>query len=825
MGLRINHNVSALVSHRALANVDARLSKNLERLSTGLRVNVAADDAAGLTISEKLRTQVRGLNRASFNIQDGISLIQTAEGALDQTQSMLQRMRELAIQAGNDTLTTSDRLEIQKEVEQLKDQIDLIAHTTEFNTKKLLDGTSTAVISSSAPSYLDGIAVGSLATFGDYSVAISASGENNGRAQRQRSNIYTKTDGTLADKTTTLESIAQFTDHVGHFILDAPQELYLIADNVQSHFTVSKDLTLQQLADRMSIAINEGLGIENSTTKVTTIDDTTQSSIEVKSGKVGKIGDINFTGQEDLIKALGFELVQSSVDAIYTVKATQLEQSVVNTVSSKIGGNRVKNLIQGLELVFEPGLAACISSSILATHGISIDSTDNLEFHVADTDGTSIGLVLYNNTATVTVNGSAITLPSTASKGRYSAAQIVSFFNQAASTNYTDNTATAHHFLATRVPSTVNSSIAFGAPASQSFHYGFGPVSFTVGDGTGGTTIVSLTAQYNSAASIATVINSSLLGAGVLVSATSNGDRLRFYQKSGGTRVSLINIAGAGQNDTTMDANNLRKIGFSFAGALLSTANSFIESSFTMQAFDFSSIAGGVKGPISFGVSQAGVGQANIVINENVGSIGGLVSAINTQLVAFNSGVRARTTASVLQFYSASGPERFAIKDLGAAGTGFFTGTRDMTRLHFTDGTDTVSNVPTVSETPLGGNGTYSIRAALRADGNISFYHLTELGSASRIEVDVRSGGVTNKLGLVSGRSTGTGGLEAIAVPSTNVSTVTFGGGSIVLNVYDQHYDQANGDNFARISFSGGTTYNTTVIRNVFNQQLAQQDS
>ena len=135
MGLRINQNITALNAHRNLTQTDSALAKSLERLSSGLRINRAADDAAGLAISEKMRGQINGLTQASRNAQDGISLIQTAEGALNETHSILQRMRQLAVQAANDTLTLDDRIEIQREVDQLKLEINRIANTTEFNTK------------------------------------------------------------------------------------------------------------------------------------------------------------------------------------------------------------------------------------------------------------------------------------------------------------------------------------------------------------------------------------------------------------------------------------------------------------------------------------------------------------------------------------------------------------------------------------------------------------------------------------------------------------------------------------------------------------------
>lgn len=138
--MRINHNIAALNTYRQLGAGNNMAAKSMEKLSSGLRINRAGDDAAGLAISEKMRGQIRGLEQASRNAQDGISLIQTAEGALNETHSILQRMRELAVQASSDTNTDTDRSELQKELNQLVDEIDRIASTTEFNTKKLLNG-------------------------------------------------------------------------------------------------------------------------------------------------------------------------------------------------------------------------------------------------------------------------------------------------------------------------------------------------------------------------------------------------------------------------------------------------------------------------------------------------------------------------------------------------------------------------------------------------------------------------------------------------------------------------------------------------------------
>ena len=138
--MRINHNIASLNSYRQLSANNAQSGKSLEKLSSGLRINKAGDDAAGLAISEKMRAQIKGLEQATRNAQDGISLIQTAEGALNETHSILQRMRELGVQAANDTLTADDRSAITTEIGQLNQEIDRIANTTKFNGKNLLDG-------------------------------------------------------------------------------------------------------------------------------------------------------------------------------------------------------------------------------------------------------------------------------------------------------------------------------------------------------------------------------------------------------------------------------------------------------------------------------------------------------------------------------------------------------------------------------------------------------------------------------------------------------------------------------------------------------------
>ena len=140
----VQHNLTAANTNRQLGITTNGLQKSTEKLSSGYKINRAADDAAGLSISEKMRNQIRGLNKASDNAQDGISLVQTAEGALNEVHSMLQRMSELAVQASNDTNQTVDRTALQSEVAQLQTEINRVANTTQFNKQNILNGDFTS---------------------------------------------------------------------------------------------------------------------------------------------------------------------------------------------------------------------------------------------------------------------------------------------------------------------------------------------------------------------------------------------------------------------------------------------------------------------------------------------------------------------------------------------------------------------------------------------------------------------------------------------------------------------------------------------------------
>jgi len=196
----VQHNMTALNANRQLGVSNSSLAKSTEKLSSGYRINRAGDDAAGLSISEKMRGQIRGLDRASTNAQDGVSLIQTAEGAMNEVHSILQRMRELAVQGANDTNVSQDRVAINKELSSLKEEIGRIGESTEFNKMKLLDGTefgedSTKYLQVGANSGDDQkiqIKMGSITADG----ITSADGDKNGSLQAIDSLDGTATNGT-----------------------------------------------------------------------------------------------------------------------------------------------------------------------------------------------------------------------------------------------------------------------------------------------------------------------------------------------------------------------------------------------------------------------------------------------------------------------------------------------------------------------------------------------------------------------------------------------------------------------------------------------------
>ncbi|OQA07710.1 MAG: Flagellin [bacterium ADurb.Bin374] len=354
MSLSINQNILSLKTHTQLSNTSSRLEKSIEKLSSGLRINRAADDAAGLAISEKLRRQVRGLSRAVMNAQDGVSMMQSAEGALSETQSILQRMRELAIQSSNDTLTSNDRLEIQKEVNQLRDDINRIANNTEFNTKKLLDGSQTALISSSSQ-YVDGMVTGVGKGGGDFDVSITLM--QAGTSQMQRSQIFTLKDGTgsLAKGSTQLQSIAQFYDSNGVFVLASALDLSLSGNSKTTSISVDGQMSLDRLSAAIQNALvgSSGLGIANSKVGLVNTAQTGVAGIggylQMISGSIGDAGSVALSADQGLMTALGLTTIREAKNNLVELTSRDVFGNVSQVRTSE---DVASGLLDGIDLQF-----------------------------------------------------------------------------------------------------------------------------------------------------------------------------------------------------------------------------------------------------------------------------------------------------------------------------------------------------------------------------------------------------------------------------------------------------------------------------------------
>ena len=288
----VQHNMSAMNANRMLGVTSSSLSKSTEKLSSGYRINRAADDAAGLSISEKMRSQIRGLNKASDNAQDGISLIQTAEGALNESHSILQRMRELSVQASNGTETDDDREAVQKEISQLQDELTRISSTTEFNTMKLLDG------SLGGP---QGVSKGSNQTIGSQISNLKAA-ETTMTAGKNTSGV---TNATFFAKETIKIDGADIT--VDWTTLTDEEKAALKQDWTAGSDSskASKAATIMQ--DKINEAIdNSGLGVSHVTVKSSVAAGV--ASFNIKSGSEGTDSKINIDGANNTDTVIGATL-------------------------------------------------------------------------------------------------------------------------------------------------------------------------------------------------------------------------------------------------------------------------------------------------------------------------------------------------------------------------------------------------------------------------------------------------------------------------------------------------------------------------------------
>ncbi|MEA2062238.1 MAG: flagellin [Gemmatimonadota bacterium] len=380
MGLVLNTNIPSVNARRNLLINNRRLGKSLEKLSSGMRINRAADDAAGLSIAENLRAQVKGLGRAVANSQDAISLIQTAEGGLNETHNVLQRIRFLAVQSANGTYTSRDRSAIQDEVAQLIDEVDRISATTSFNSISLLNGNVGALVSTNDPvNSIQGLVVDDVGVGGTFCVEVSA--YSVGKLQVQNTDIFVtiKENGDPLDAVaaTQLQSISRFTEF-GVFtggIDSVTLTLSQDGDNKVTDIQVFATDTLGQLAQKISLGINDPNSVRDLGMAATISDGATLLSI----GSIGPCGGATatsmvlttpepgrklvFGGDESLLSALSWNEIQTAVAPVFSIVVTDIGEGTIPTRTSKVYGDRASGMIQGVDLKFRTTLDISISAT------------------------------------------------------------------------------------------------------------------------------------------------------------------------------------------------------------------------------------------------------------------------------------------------------------------------------------------------------------------------------------------------------------------------------------------------------------------------------
>jgi flagellin len=336
--MRINTNIAALNSYNQLKNTQNNLSKSLSRLSSGKRINGAADDAAGLAISEKMKSQTRGLAQAQRNAQDGISMIQTAEGALKESHSILQRMRELSVQASNDTNTAADREEIQKEINELQDEVDRIADTTEFNTKNLLNGNIGLKVE-------NGTQVGSVSSTGE-----TKQGTYNVDAT-SATLATSATTGAVADDDGAAEAASVMTINGVDVSVASGEDLNDVADRISSSVS---GVTASWDGSNFEIATDDvGADAELTITETAAIVSGGATAVDTTGANASGLTATNFDGAASAGSATltydGNEVTVSGGDADglqFTLKDNTADSNITvnGSVSFQIGANEGQNM-------------------------------------------------------------------------------------------------------------------------------------------------------------------------------------------------------------------------------------------------------------------------------------------------------------------------------------------------------------------------------------------------------------------------------------------------------------------------------------------------
>ena len=345
MALSIVNNSTAIGAQGSVNSANNAFTKTIKALSTGLRINSAADDASGLAVSEKLRGQISGLAKAASNAQDAISMLQTAEGAMGSMTSMVQRIRELAIQAGNPAYTTSDRAVLQLEVDQLREEIDRVSNTTEFNTKKLLNGDASGYWSANTDK-LEAILTGSVE---DGSYAVSATITVSGTASVYKSSPFNRVNSAgvtvTASAGASLSAVTTFIDASGNFVLKNTQELTIYANGKSTSIFLGQGDTIDDTVTKLNTAMEELGLISAGGTGATYSNGITFNPTAVK----GEQSEMTFVGSESLIKALGIKQTQQGTNDTVTVNVLS-SAGGTNLGTYKTQDGIARNILDGVDL-------------------------------------------------------------------------------------------------------------------------------------------------------------------------------------------------------------------------------------------------------------------------------------------------------------------------------------------------------------------------------------------------------------------------------------------------------------------------------------------
>ncbi len=638
MSMRINQNVSALLTYAAYSRNSTLLEKSMQRLSTGLRINSGGDDPAGLSMSQRLQVQLRGLQQATLNAQDGYSMAQVADGALDQVANSLQRMRELALQATSPVLADADRLVIQDEILQLQSEINSVANSTQFNTKSLLNGSQNSRVSSTSTSGTAYVSGSAIPLPGAYTISVSEL--RTGAEQVQRSAAFTTVSGgTAAGGSTELNSIAQLYDAASVFALAAPATLTLAGNGKTTQVTVQGTMTMSDVATTLQNAIVNDLGLAGSSVGVNGSTTANPGTLEIRSGQQGTQGEIAVLGPTTLMSSLALSTTTAAVDPVNQVTVTRNDGTATTAQTS---GGTLAGVISGLTIQFDNITAAAVLGT-QATSGVQVAASVTVS--LADNKGNSVVIGL--------------------AAGSYSMNQVVSVFNglmtganirgqaSAVGNNLvftSTDTGTAGFISITNVtagnPLGLSTGRYAGSGGTNASHSGFNTVlSFNFGvasvmsviDSHGNDTRISLTGNYGSVNGLITSINNTLIADNSSVRAINNAGTLQFQTVDTGA------AAGFTVNLSAIASTNLRMNGNVVSGTGGSAANQTFSTDPTRVLAGFSVYDAGAN-PVLFAVSDNFGNTQNVSINTGNGA--GSIFVTGSAVVSLINGALTQVQAA-----------------------------------------------------------------------------------------------------------------------------------------------------------------------------------